>query len=255
LAGIRLAPGQLARFAQVIPADCRTDWTLAFNSGKFRAALFAASSLLLASAAVADDLVDLRASFARIPPYTQPASPPVTRAFSIPGPGTLRMVTTLSPWYRVGEPVRFRSQIPVDGQDEGAWAGRFPGVERVSTVSTPERWVDGAALTIVNEYRAGVARPSLELGLFPSAVRYGDGSMEQLENSVQVTISWVPDSATTRAGGLAGIWADPDGPITLHVQGNSVSGSYPFKNGRLSGNLSGASFTGHWMQDGSALRQ
>ncbi|MGE4070879.1 MAG: hypothetical protein AB7E72_06850 [Lysobacterales bacterium] len=173
----------------MIPAECRNDRNFKRAQRSLQCALVATLLLMPASASAAEDLVDLRASFTRIPPYTQPASPPVTRAFTIPGAGRLRMVTTLSPWYRAGEPVRFRSLVPVDGRDEGAWAARFPGVERVSMESTPERWVDGAALTIVNEYRAGIARPGLEVGLFPSAVRYGDGSMEQLENSVQVTIT------------------------------------------------------------------
>lgn len=166
--------------------------------------LLSAGLLGLAAAgpALADDLVDLRASFVRIEPYTRPPSPPVTREFSVPGPGTLKLSTTISPWFRVGEPVRFRSLVPVDGRDEAAWASRLPGAERLSSISTPERWVDGGDLTLLSEYRVRKALPRLELGLFPSAARYGDGSMLQLANAVRVTIVWIPEGAPgTRPGG------------------------------------------------------
>lgn len=239
------------------PAHCRMDRRMPWACCRLGVGLLALALLLSGSTAAADDLLDLRASFAHIPPYTQPASDPVRREFAVPGPGTLRMTTTVSPWYRVGEPVRFRSRVGADGRDEGVWTGGLNGLERLSLVSTPERWVDGAALTIVSEYRARSALQGLEVGLFPSVVRSGDGSLEQLANSVQVTITWTGEAqapAAADATGLAGIWADPDGPITLQVQGNSVSGSYAFKNGRLRGNLSGSAFSGHWMQDGSALR-
>ena len=141
------------------------------------------------------DPIDLRASFKRIEPYTEAASPPVVKEFSLPGPGKLQIRMTLSPWYRAGEPVRFRSGVPVDGRDEGAWTTHVPGVAPLSSVSTPERWVDGEPLTIVSDYRVPKARPNLQLGLFPSAVRFGDGSMLQLANSVAVTLTFTPEGA------------------------------------------------------------
>lgn len=223
-------------------------------SWRFRA-LLVASLTLSGAVALSDDLVDLRASFKYIPPYTTPPSQPVAKGFSIPGPGTIRMTTTLSPWFRSSEPVLFRSLVPVDGRDEGAWTGHVPGVERVSSKSTPERWVDGADLTIVTEYRTRKARPSLEIGLFPSTFRHGDGSVEQHANSVHVTIECQPDASTPAAGAsLAGRWLDGQEPITLRVHGDSVTGDYPFRDGRLGGTASGRRFTGVWRQSESARR-
>ncbi len=203
--------------------------------------LLAVPLFLLAPQAFSDELVDLRASFQRIPPYTKPASPPVAKGFSIPGPGTLRVTTTLSPWFRSSEPVRFRSLVPVDGRDEAAWTGHVPGVERVSSVSTPERWVDGAALTIVNEYRVSRARPSLEIGLFPSTVRHGDGAVEQLENAVQVTITWARDGepATTGAG------ADPAASGTWVVVEKDLNSGDTWQ-ATWTVRVDGRSFDAHW---------
>jgi hypothetical protein len=162
---------------------------------------------LSATQAGAEDLVDLRHGFPSIQPYTKPPSQPVAREFAIPGPGTLQVTTVFSPWFRAGEPVRFRSTVPVDGRDEAAWVGHIPGVERIGSISTPERWVDGAMLTIVSEYRVNKARPGLQVALFPSTVRYGDGSYLQLANSVQVTIVFTPagsPGASARGAGLLG---------------------------------------------------
>ncbi len=230
------------------------DFVTTMTLRSFRA-LIAAPLLLSGTIALSDDVLDLRASFKYIAPYTSLPSQPVARGFSIPGPGTIRMTTTLSPWFRSSEPVLFRSLVPVDGRDEGAWTGHVPGVERVSSTSTPERWVDGADLTIVTEYRARKARPSLEVGLFPSTTRYGDGSVEQHANAVQVTIEWRPDASTSAAGeGLAGRWLDGQEPITLRARGDSVTGDYPFRDGRLSGTVSGRRFTGTWRQSESGRR-
>lgn len=157
--------------------------------------LLLTAGLMVVSGARADELVDLRTSFARIEPYTRPPSPPVTREFSIPGPGSVRMRTTISPWFRSMDPVPFRSIEPVDGRDEGAWTGHVPGVERLTWTSTPKVWVDGGDLTIVIEYRVRKPRPRLVVGLFPSVVRHGDGSTLQLANSVQVTIEWTADAS------------------------------------------------------------
>lgn len=160
-------------------------------------------AVCFSSSAKADTLVDVRASFRAIEPYTAPPSPPVAKEFSVPGPGTLRVTTILSPWFRSSTPVQFRSIPPIDGRDEGAWAVRFPGAEAISATSDPERWVDGSGLTLVTEYRVTKALPRLQVGLFPSTVRFGDGSVQQLANSVQVIIVFIPAAGAASSDGPA----------------------------------------------------
>jgi hypothetical protein len=54
---------------------------------------------------------------------------------------------------------------------------------------------------------------------------------------------------------ISGRWADSDGPITLAVSGNRLSGSYRFRDGRLTGTVrSGNRATGYWMQSTSSTR-
>ena len=165
--------------------------------------LLALCSLIVAwPCAAAEGLVDLRATFPAIAPYTRPPSPPAVREFSIPGPGQLRVVVTLVPWYRSTVVTQWRSLVPVDGRDEMAWTGHIPGADRISSTSTPERWVDGADLTIVTTYRVPKARLRLEAGLFPPTVRHGDGSVQQLQSSMSMRIDWTPDgSPAANAGG------------------------------------------------------
>ena len=162
---------------------------------------------LSASQVWADSLVDLRHGFPSIQPYTKPPSQPVSRQFSIPGPGTLQVTTVFSPWFRSSEQVQFRSTEPVDGRDEAAWSGHIPGVDKISSSSTPERWVDSAMLSIVSNYRVRKPRPGLQVALFPSTVRFGDGSILQLANSVQVIIVFTPTEpqvASKHGAGLLG---------------------------------------------------
>ena len=111
-----------------------------------------------------------------------PASPCRSAAFS---PARERSPTS---WWTCG-PASSASPVHEAG---------VPSVARGSLHSraghaSRDGWVDGAALTIVNEYRVSRARPSLEIGLFPSTVRHGDGAVEQLENSVEVTMTWTRD--------------------------------------------------------------
>jgi len=219
-------------------------------------ALFAVVALQAA------ELLDLRASFPRIEPYTKSPSLAVTRNFYVPGPGTLEITTVLNPWFRNTAPVRFRSELPIDGRDEAAWAEHVPGVDRIGSQSTPERWVDGQVLTIVSTYHVSKARPKLHAGIFPSVIRYGDGSQLQLANAAQITIRWQPDSLaqtpgtpdTTGDGDLTGRWADSDGPVTIVRSGNTATGSYAYRDGRMSGNWAPPIFTGYWAQSQSDRR-
>lgn len=166
-------------------------------------------ALLISSASAfgAQPLVDLRHQFEYIAPYTKPPSPPATADFSVPGPGLLHVRLILSPYFRSMEPLLFRSKVPVDGADESVFRPRIPGGVAVDSQSTPERWIDGADLEIKSTLRFTKARPSMQAGLFPSVVRHGDGSSEQLANSVQVQIWFEPDGGTDDAALPVGAWA------------------------------------------------
>lgn len=167
-----------------------------FGMRAFPSRILLLPGLALATLPSAAEDVDLRATFPHISPYTKPPSPMVIKDFSLPGPGTVKVVLILAPWFRTGTPLVYRSLVPVDGRDEGAWTEHFPGVDYLKSSSIPERWVDGSGLTITSEYRVNKARPRLQVALAPSTVRFGDGSVEQLANSVQVSIQFYPEGAS-----------------------------------------------------------
>lgn len=232
-----------------------------------RASLWAGAALCLLAVvpmpnARAQELLDLRATFPRIEPYTARPSAPVSKEFSIAGPGTLEVTTTFAPWFRSTSSVMFRALVPIDGRDEGAWVEHIPGAESLGFTSTPERWVDGSGLTIVSRHRVSKARPKLEAGLFPSVVRYGDGSFLQLSNAVQVTVRWLPEAKgagpvtaeANTASDITGRWADSEGPITITRRGAEVTGSYTFRDGRLTGAWHAPTATGYWLQNSSTRR-
>lgn len=213
-------------------------------------------ALVAAGPTVGSELADLRVSFPRIEPYRGGPTAPLAREFSIPGPGTLTVNVTMAPWYRVGDPLRFRSLVPVDGRDEAAWASHVPGADRVASTSTPERWVDGGDLNIVTRYRVNKARPRLEVGLFPSAVRFGDGSMLQLANSVQVTITWLPDApAAGAAPAQAGSNGAAVGPVPGTCEARAGSKVWPCRFSLVRRGSDG-SFEGliEWLSLGSVHR-
>ena len=190
-----------------------TQWCLQRRATRGAAVWISAFVAFWVSAACAfgaQATVDLRHSFPHIAPYTKPPSPPATADFSVPGPGLLHIRLVLSPYFRSMEPLRFRSKVSVDGADESVFRPRVPGSIAVDSKSTPERWVDGAGLEIRSTVRFMKARPSMQVGLFPSVVRHGDGSSEQLANSVQVQIWFEPDGGAgvaSTAAPAVGSWA------------------------------------------------
>ncbi|MFN8612589.1 MAG: hypothetical protein U0931_33925 [Vulcanimicrobiota bacterium] len=135
--------------------------------------------------------IDLRASFPEVKQYTSGPSAPVTRRFSLPKPGLVRVRVVESPWYRCSDSVLYNA--PLAGQNKrGAW-GRFPGAENLGTRFHPERAVEGSGLESVSEYRIRRPLEDIEVGIFPSVVRFGDGSLQQLANSVELQIEFEPD--------------------------------------------------------------
>lgn len=175
-----------------------------------RAAALLLACLVAPAASQAQALIDLRTTFPHVAPYTGSVSPPVVRDFAVPGPGVLHIRLVLAPYYRSMEPLRFRSLLPIDGADESVFRPRVPGAVALQTRSNPERWVDGATLEIDSTVRFSKARPQLEVALFPSVVRFGDGSLEQLRNSVQVELWFEADGAPAPAQPTAwvpGPWA------------------------------------------------
>lgn len=161
----------------------------------FRKMIAGALLALTAVTANAQATVDMRQSFPHIPQYTNiPLTAPSIRDFAIPGPGVLHIQLILSPYYRSMEPLRFRSKVPVDGVDMSEFKSRIPGAgPSIGSTSVPEVWVDGSPLEINSKVRFTKARPSLQVGLFPSVAYYGGGSREQLNNSVQVKLWFEPE--------------------------------------------------------------
>jgi hypothetical protein len=170
--------------------------------------LLLTAGLTVASGAAAEELADLRTSFVRIEPCTRPPSAPVTREFSIPGPGTLRRPTTMSPWFRSSEPVLFRSLEPVGGRDEGAWTGHVPGVEGLSnsvqvTIEwTPDasglpapppaglegRWADGEEIVTLQ------AQGNVVTGNYP----FRDGRLSGTRSGQRVSGFWMQSLSSQR---------------------------------------------------------
>ncbi|MBS2037302.1 hypothetical protein JST97_20105 [bacterium] len=154
--------------------------------------------LLVSSLAQAQPGVDLRATFPAIKAYTSGPSAPVTKRFEV-RPGLVRVRVIECPWYRCSDSVQFNA--PVAGQSQrGAW-GRFPGAEYLGTRFQPERAVEGANLESVSEYRVRQPLHDIEVGIFPSVVRFGDGSLQQLANSVELQIEFEPDKAAALPSG------------------------------------------------------
>jgi len=139
----------------------------------------------LAHAEGSHELVDLRATFPPIKPYTQPQSPPVTKKFRVPGPGRLVTYLTESPWYRSTNTLAFRAP-------DTAW-GRLPKASFLSMRFQPERLVEGNTAESWTEYRVSEAISEVEVGLFPAIIRHGDGSFTQLSSSLKIIVEFYPD--------------------------------------------------------------
>lgn len=136
--------------------------------------------------------IDVRATFPEIKPYTSDPSKPVTRQFSFPGPGRFRVRVVYGPWYRnTNNMIKWRSTVPIDGRDFGAWSEFLPGGIGISKKTDPERFVDGGNLVIDEELYVRQAQPGMEVAIFPAIVRFGDGSFQQLRASASVTIEWL----------------------------------------------------------------
>lgn len=61
--------------------------------------------------------------------------------------------------------------------------------------------MEGANLESISEYRVRQPLNDIEVGIFPSVLRFGDGSLQQLANSVEVQIEFVPDRAASLPSG------------------------------------------------------
>lgn len=195
-----------------------------------------------------DPVLDLRVTFPERKPYTGPASQPVTKEFSFPVAGRFRITATYGPWYRVGsEQFKWRSIVPIDGRDYGAWVEFIPGVttDGSKTRAVPDPRVDGAGLVIVCEVAVRHAQPRMEAAIFPAVVRFGDGSLHQLPSSASVVIeSLVGDGSganTPRAFDPGRVWTveEPDfqggtwyGTWTRRGDGNTYDAYWRHTSGR-----------------------
>jgi hypothetical protein len=157
--------------------------------------LFTLVSLLVFTLpALAEAVLDHRASFAEVKPYSGQVSKPVIKPFSFPGPGRFRVRVTYSPWYRVAnEQFRFRSTVPIDGRDFGGWVEFIPGATLISSHAVPNPRVDGAGLMIVYDITVRQAQPGMQAAIYPPVVRFGDGSAHQLLSSASVIIEGLPE--------------------------------------------------------------
>ena len=168
----------------------------------------------LAAPAFADAVLDLRATFPEVNPYSGPMSPAVTEAFEFPGQGSFRITVTYSPWSRLtNEIFKWRSTVPIDGRDYGAWVDFVPGATAVSSRGDPEPRVDGGGLVVVYEITVRQAQPGMQAAIFPPVVRFGDGSFHQLPASASVVVeSLSVDGSNAASAGAAGTWTveEPD---------------------------------------------
>lgn len=87
----------------------------------------------------------------------------------MPGPGRLRAHQIESPWYRSTGGVAFRSP-------GGTW-GAFPKAQYVGSRFHPEPLLDGTVAESWWEYRISEEVREIEVGLVPSVVCRGDGSI------------------------------------------------------------------------------
>lgn len=167
-----------------------------------------------AAPAFADSLLDLRATFPEVKPYSGEMSPAVTKAFAFPGQGRFRITVTYSPWSRLtNEMFKWRSTTPIDGRDFGAWVEFVPGATPVSSRGDPEPRVDGAGLVIVYEITVRQVQPDMQAAIMPPVVRFGDGSFHQLPTSASVVVESLDDAMGNAASPDAGgIWTveEPD---------------------------------------------
>lgn len=154
-----------------------------------------------AAPAFADSLLDLRATFPEVKPYSGQMSPAVTKAFAFPGQGRFRITVTYSPWSRLtNEMFKWRSTTPIDGRDYGAWVEFVPGATPVSSRGDPDPRVDGAGLVVVYEITVRQAQPDMEAAIIPPVVRFGDGSLHQLPTSASVIVESLDNAASADAG-------------------------------------------------------
>lgn len=63
-----------------------------------------------------------------------------------------------------------------------------------------------------------------------------------------------PFSISTEPLSIEGVWNSSEGVITFRQQGNRVAGRYPNDNGEIVGVINNDTFTGFWIEDGSAQR-
>jgi hypothetical protein len=177
--------------------------------------LFALASVLaITSPAFADIVLNHGTTFPEIKPYSGPVAQPVIKSFSFPRPGRYQVRVTYGPWYRVtNEMFLWRSSMPIDGRDFGAWVPYIPGATTVSSRSEPEIWADAATLQIISEITVRQAQPGMQVAIFPPVVRFGDGSAHQLPASAKVEIVSLSESgANTSSATTDAVWTveEPD---------------------------------------------
>lgn len=128
--------------------------------------LFALASVLaITSPAFADIVLNHGTTFPEIKPYSGPVAQPVIKSFAFPRPGRYQVRVTYSPWYRVtNEMFLWRSTVPIDGRDFGAWVPDIPGATTVNSRSVPEIWADAATLQIISEIAHGAPSPTRHAG-------------------------------------------------------------------------------------------